>query len=188
MSIYATLWRLQFPRYGDDHSACEWVEIVAQGVPGHIGTPSPGYGYEDGDPFGDFLPPPIVLAPDDQGDKLRAVVIVRDGTPKDVQRYVDPLLALTGEEYQKSTFDELHARICDALRGSRPEVLMEAWGPDGSVRLMMANRTSRLLSPEELKNSETEHFLALARRFKECSDPDESERLRDELAQLIFGQ
>jgi hypothetical protein len=46
MSIYATLWRLQFPRYGDDHTACGWVEIVAQGVPGHVGTPSPGYGYE----------------------------------------------------------------------------------------------------------------------------------------------
>jgi len=24
MSIYATLWQLQFPRYGDDHTACEW--------------------------------------------------------------------------------------------------------------------------------------------------------------------
>jgi hypothetical protein len=67
MSIYATLWRVQFPRYGDDHTACEWVEVLAQGVPGHIGTPSPGHGYEDADPFADFLPPPIVLAPDDRG-------------------------------------------------------------------------------------------------------------------------
>src|SRR5206468_8344166 len=83
----ATLWRLQFPRYGDDHTACEWVEVVAQGVPGHIGTPSPGHGYESGDPFADFLPPPIVLAPDDQAERLRAVVFVRDGTPKDGQRY-----------------------------------------------------------------------------------------------------
>lgn len=188
MSIYSTLWRLQFPRYGDDHTACEWVEIVAQGVPGHVGTPSPGHGYETGDPFANFLPPPIVLAPDDQGDKLRAVVIVRDGTPKDGQRYVDPLLVLTGEEYQNSTFGELRTRICDALRGSRPEVLMEAWGPDGSVRLMMADRTSRLLSPEELKSADRERFLALARRFKESSNPDESERLREELAQLIFGE
>lgn len=95
----------------------------------------------------------VVLAPDDQGDKLRAVVIVRDGTPKDGQRYVDPLLVLTGEEYQKSTFDELHARICDALRGSRPEVVMEAWGPDGSVRLMMADGSSRPLDPEDLRKS-----------------------------------
>jgi hypothetical protein len=75
VSIYATLWRLQFPRYGDDHTGWEWVEVLAQGVPGHIGTPSPGHGYEDGDPFAGFLSPPIVLAPNDQGDTLRAVVM-----------------------------------------------------------------------------------------------------------------
>ncbi len=153
MSIYATLWQLQFPRYGDDHTACEWVAIVAQGVPGHIGTPSPGHGYESGDPFADFLPPPIVLARDDQADRLRAVVFVRDGTPKDGQRYVDPLLVLTGEEYERTTFDELHGRICDALRGARPEVVMEAWGSDGSVRLMTRDGSSRLLNPEELRRS-----------------------------------
>jgi hypothetical protein len=200
MSIYATLWQLQFPRYGDDHTACEWVEVVAQGVPGHIGTPSPGHGYERGDPYADFLPPPIAVAPDEQGESLRAVVIVRDGTQKDGQRYVDPLLVLTGEEYQNSTFDELHRRICDALRGSRPEVVMEAWGPDGSVRLAMKDGSSRLLSAEELrtrgpgrmtrvqaKEAERERFLALARRFKESSDPGESERLREELARLTFG-
>jgi hypothetical protein len=155
MSIYASLWGLQFPRFGDDHTACEWVEVWAQAVPGHIGTPSPGHGYETGDPFADFLPRPIVLASDDQGDKLRAVVVVCAGTPKDGQRYVDPLLVLTGEEYERSTFGELHARICDALRGPRPEVVMEAWGPDGGVRLVMADGTSRLLSPEELKRSST---------------------------------
>ena len=153
MSIYATLWSLQFPRHGDDHTACEWVEVVAQAVPGHIGTPSPGHGYEGGDPYADFLPPPIALAPDDDGTTLRAVVIVRDGTPKDGQRYVDPLLVLTGEEYEKSTFDELHGRICDALRGTRPEVVMEAWGPDGSVRLMTRDGSSRLLTPEERRRS-----------------------------------
>ena len=155
MSIYASLWGLQFPRFGDDHTASEWVEVWAQAVPGHIGTPSPDHGYETGDPFADFLPPPIVLAPDDQGDKLRAVDIVRAGTPKDGQRYVDPLLVLTGEECERSTFGELHARICDALRGSRPAVVMEAWDADGSVRLMMRDGTSRLLSPEELKKSRT---------------------------------
>lgn len=151
MSIYASLWGLQFPRFGDDHTACEWVEVWAQAVPGHIGTPSPSHGYETGDPFPDFLPPPIVLTSDDQGDKLRAVVIVRAGTPKDGQRYVDPLLVLTGEEYERSTFGELHARICDALRGSRPEVVMEAWEANGSVRLMMRDGSSRLLSAEEVK-------------------------------------
>jgi hypothetical protein len=28
MSIYATLWSLKFPRYGDDYVACEWIKIA----------------------------------------------------------------------------------------------------------------------------------------------------------------
>lgn len=143
MSMYSTLWTLQFPRYGDDHTGCEWVEVWAQGVPGHIGTPTPGHGYEAGDPFADFLPPPIVLEPDDQENKLRAVVFVRGNTPKNVQRYVDPLLVLTGEEHERATFAELHTRICDALRGSRPRVVMEAWRGDGSASFGMEDGSSQ---------------------------------------------
>ena len=37
------------------------------------------------------------------------------------------------------------------------------------------------------KEGERERFLSLARRFKESSDPVESNRLREELAGLIFG-
>src|SRR5262245_9670317 len=50
LSIYATQWILMFPRYGDAHSGCEWVEVIGQGVPAHIGSATPGYGYESGDP------------------------------------------------------------------------------------------------------------------------------------------
>jgi hypothetical protein len=63
MSIYATLWSLKFPNFGQDYFGCEWVAVIAQGV---------------------------------------------------------PLLVLTGEEYAKITFEELHTRICDPLRGNRP--------------------------------------------------------------------
>jgi hypothetical protein len=28
MSIYATLWSLQFPRYGDDYVGCEWISVT----------------------------------------------------------------------------------------------------------------------------------------------------------------
>lgn len=38
----------------------------------------------------------------------------------------------------------------------------------------------------QAKASERERFLALARRFTESSDPAESDRLREELADLIF--
>jgi hypothetical protein len=57
MSIYATLWWLKFPRYGDEYVGCEWIRVSAQGVPAHVGTPTRGFGYEDGDPYADFLPP-----------------------------------------------------------------------------------------------------------------------------------
>jgi hypothetical protein len=45
MSIYATLWILKFPALGDSYFGCEWETVIAQGVPGHIGTPTQGHGY-----------------------------------------------------------------------------------------------------------------------------------------------
>jgi hypothetical protein len=40
----------------------------------------------------------------------------------------------------------------------------------------------------QTKEDERKRLLALARRFKESSDPVESDRLREELAHLIFGE
>jgi uncharacterized protein (DUF2252 family) len=40
----------------------------------------------------------------------------------------------------------------------------------------------------EAREVEKRRFLDLARRFKESSDPEESERLREDLAQMIFGE
>src|SRR5204862_8295975 len=48
VSIYATLWTLKFPKEGDWLPDCDWIEVTAQGVPAHIGSPSPGAGYEKG--------------------------------------------------------------------------------------------------------------------------------------------
>lgn len=39
----------------------------------------------------------------------------------------------------------------------------------------------------EVREAEKERFLDLARRFKDASDPVESDRLREELARLTFG-
>lgn len=39
----------------------------------------------------------------------------------------------------------------------------------------------------ESKEAEKQRFFDLARRFKESSDPAQSERLREELASMIFG-
>jgi hypothetical protein len=51
MSIYATLWKLKFPRGGDDCIGCDWVEVTAQGVLPHIGSPNPEMVYEAGDSY-----------------------------------------------------------------------------------------------------------------------------------------
>ena len=115
MSIYATLWELQFPPTWDDQYEDVWVTVRAQSVPAHIGTPTPGYGYEEEDPYKDFLPPPVHSG----SPYSRAVVIIKadskKGTPKHPQEYPDPLLILSGLEYATMQFGELYDLICAAL-------------------------------------------------------------------------
>jgi hypothetical protein len=176
VSIYATLWHLRFPSEGDLYPDSEWVDVLGQAVPGHIGSPTPGHGYEKGDPYGDFLPPPIEVGVDEWNPPNRAVVIVRAGTPKDGQRYTDPLVVLSGHEYEESTFGALYERICDALRGDRPRLLMGAWGP-GGVRLMFEDGSSRSIPPEEISS--------VSMRDLSTGDPRAvMPRLRDDLASI----
>ena len=129
MSIYATLWNLKFPLFGQWHSGCEWAEVLAQGVPAHIG--------EDRDDVSLAFLPPREHAID---NGLRAVVFVRalqpKGTNRSAQEYPNPLLALTGKEYSAISFDELHATLTNALRGVRPKVIGEVIAPGGSVRVL----------------------------------------------------
>ena len=143
MSIYATLWSLKFPRYGDDFFDCEWIRVTAQGVPGHIGTPTPGHGYEDGDPYADFLPPPVEIYADGDSEFIRALVFVSEetkkGTSRAGQEYQEPLLVLTGREYAAIKYDELHTRICDALRGRGPRVVAQSFTPDGGMQLILSD-------------------------------------------------
>lgn len=149
MSIYATLWSLKFPSHGDIHTGCEWVDVTAQGVPPHIGSSTPGLGYEDGDPHADLLPP--VLVTDEEGDNefMRAVVIITDGTEKGTarhpQEYSNPLLILDGKQYASTTFEELHNRICDALRGTQPRLTIETIDSDARHSLHFEDGTSHSL-------------------------------------------
>jgi hypothetical protein len=137
MSIYATLWILKVPAHGDAYSGCEWETVMAQGVPGHIGTPSSGYGYEAGDPYRGFLPPAIAVSEDDEDEMtLRAVVIVRESTEKVGQEYIAPLLVLSGADYAAMSFEVLHDRICDVLRGNRPRVLAQVIDEEGEAELI----------------------------------------------------
>jgi hypothetical protein len=126
---------LKFPRYGDAHTGCDWIGVIAQGVPAHIGSP-------DEDPedlYAAFLPPAIAAPPDDSSQMMRAVVFVTEGTPKGTarspQEYVNPLLVLSGGEYATVTFEQLHERVCRALRGHRPRLVAEIWGAGGRGQL-----------------------------------------------------
>jgi len=145
MSIYATNWILKFPLNSDVHSDCEWVEVIGQGVPSHIGMPTPGYGYESVDPYASFLPPAVNVSAVDDGLVLRAMVIVKRGTKEVCQEYDNPLLVLSGTEYGAIPFVELHKRICDALRGDSPKLVVEIMDKDGSRRLMYDDGSSREL-------------------------------------------
>ncbi|NOU12231.1 MAG: hypothetical protein HOO98_19775 [Nitrospira sp.] len=149
MSIYATLWSLKFPRYGDIHTGCEWIEVTAQAMPPHIGSSMPGLGYENGDPYADFLPLAVVTDADGDAEFMRAVVIITEetekGTIRHPQEYLNPLLTLEGKLYASMTFDELYNRICDALRGDRPQLVVEAIGQDGRRSLHFESGRSRKL-------------------------------------------
>jgi hypothetical protein len=73
---------------------------------------------------------------------------------------------------------------------SLPPVVAKRVRAIAKTRNVSANRVLVDLIQTGLhaKESERERFLALARRFKESPDADESDRLREELAKLIFGE
>jgi hypothetical protein len=150
MSIYATLWSIQIQDPAASFSRPRWVEVTAQAVPPHIGSPTPGCGYEDGDPYAAFLPPAIET--DDEGSApfQRAVVFVskqaRKGTPRSGQEYVDPLLVISGEEYAAITFEELHRRLQDAIQ-TGPRVVAEFLAPGGQRRVITEEDVER--TPDE---------------------------------------
>lgn len=129
MSIYATLWELKFPLYGQSHTDCEWETVLAQGVPAHIGE-------DDDAPYLAFLPPREQSIQDD----LRAVVFVRaldqKGTVRSAQEYPSPLLVLSGKEYSAMPFPELHEALTEALRGTHPRLIAEVRKPDGTVQVV----------------------------------------------------
>jgi hypothetical protein len=64
------------------------------------------------------------------------VVIVQEGRDeKDGQRYVDPLLVMSGEEYTRIPFKALLDRIHKAMGWDKRVVAM-SYGPDGEKRII----------------------------------------------------
>jgi hypothetical protein len=140
MSIYATLWEIQVPRR--HFFDTDWVKVCAQAVPAHIGHPSE---YPDGDPYAEFLPPIVSDYDPETGEAPydRAVVIVQEGRrQKDGQRYVDPLMTLSGEEYSKITFKELLDRIHAGIGWDESVVAMYL-APDGRKKIIRREMEGR---------------------------------------------
>jgi len=52
---------------------------------------------------------------------------------------VNPLLILSGQDYASISFEKLHERICDALRGKGPKVVMQSFTGDGGVQLILSD-------------------------------------------------
>lgn len=104
-------------------------------MPPHIGSSTPGLGYEKGDPHADSPLTAVVTNEDGDAGFMRAVVSITEktenGTVRHPRDYSNPLLTLEGKPYVSMTFDELHNRICGALRGDRPRLVFETLGPAG---------------------------------------------------------
>jgi hypothetical protein len=152
MSIYATLWSIQIQDPAAPFSEPRWVEETAQAVPPHIGSPTSGCGYEDGDPYADFLPPALETNSDGDAEFNRAVVFITDetrkGTSRSPQEYAGPLLVLSGEEYAGMTFDQLHRRLRERIR-TGPRVVAEFLGPNGQ---------HRVITEEDLEDTSSEGY------------------------------
>lgn len=111
MSIYVTIWsiKLEAPWIPN-----EYVTVWAQGVPAHIGQPDQGY---ETDPHEDYLPPIIANYDPNREHPYRAVVFVQEGRDKkDYQKYVDPILTITGAEYEAVSFPSLLASLYQGLK------------------------------------------------------------------------
>lgn len=125
MSIYATGWSIRL----EMHPPCSlsfgrgeaynpfYAEIYVQFVPGHIGHPSE----YDEDPYSEFLPP-VVKDPD---ETRAAVILLKGFDKKEVQRYLTPLLVLSGQEYAEAKFAELLADIYGRARELLNDILKD---------------------------------------------------------------
>lgn len=141
MSIYGTDWEIQvkifvpdpdgpWEAFGLDRSGrtpgvrCRerWFEVFCQVVPSWIG-PHRGEGYYTGPGF-EWLPPPVPWGeaaengePGARQTPRAAVVIDALRAEKEGQRYLEPLVVMTGEDYERTTVAEMVRLIEHALAG-----------------------------------------------------------------------
>ncbi len=108
MSIYATIG--EFGIYSEKDK--EIVRVTIQGVPNHIDYIGEAW---------DWLPPI-----DKSKKYMRAVVFILDDTVKGTDRcgqeYDNPLLIMSGREYEKAKFTDLMTQLNEALNNYSSEI------------------------------------------------------------------
>lgn len=105
MSIYATLWILKFPKLGEWYPGCQWIEVTAQAVPPHIGSPTPGQGYESADPCAEFLPPALATDEDGEADRWRSSSTALDWSADRPAAGVYPLIRRGSSAMRAASLD-----------------------------------------------------------------------------------
>jgi hypothetical protein len=139
MSIFGTRHVLRFPRYGDFHTGCDWIQVYVQAVPDHCGPTTPG----EPDPYGELLPEYASSV----ARGLRAVAVICEDDVGDGLRYRDPIVLMSAVQYFRTPFEDLLELICDRLRGTRPRLLTEVQLADGSTRVVFEDNSSIVVPP-----------------------------------------
>ena len=142
--------------------------VTAQAVPPHIGSPTPGCGYEAGDPFADFLPPPVSTNEDGEAEYNRAVVFITEstkkGTARSSQEYVDPLLVLSGEEYAQMPFQTLLDKLEEAI-SSGPRVVAEYFDSEGHTHIVRDDTEEATMQPHKIWIEQCEAAVGIEAEF-----------------------
>jgi hypothetical protein len=168
MSIYATLWSIQIQDPASPSSMPRWVTVTAQAAPPHIGSPTPGCGYEAGDPYGDFLSPPVYTNEHGEAEYNRAVVFITDSTKKGTagsgQEYVDPLLVLSGDEYAQMPFQTLLDKLEEAIC-SGPRVVAEYFDSEGHTHIVRDDTEEATMQPYKIWIEQCEAAVGIEAEF-----------------------
>ena len=139
MSVYTTLWVLRLPATGDYYAGCSWTQIYVQAEAWGPDAVLCGALAAGSDPTG----------PHRIGIGYRSIACVarehlrNEGGESDQPH--PPLLELSGDEYERTSFEQLLTRLADALRGAAPELLSESTLSDGRTRLVFSDGTTKII-------------------------------------------
>ena len=104
ISMYAT--QSQFAIIDRWTNKC--IKVSVQAVPSFIGAE---YNGDPDDPYADIFYPPALNEEEEEKRPCRAIVFAHQYDKKERQRYLDPILIMSWEEYRDTPFVELMGRV-----------------------------------------------------------------------------